>query len=65
METLDEGQEERVQVNVPSAAEILKLLHITDCELIAPTWQDEWTLCPVCGGQRGEDGFIRHKGFKN
>jgi hypothetical protein len=65
MDTQTDDDECVLKVNVPSEAEILKLLHITDCELIAPAWQDAWALCPVCGGQRGEDGFVRHRRLKN
>jgi hypothetical protein len=65
MESQTRDDDEDFHVHVPSQMEMLKLLHITDCELIAPAWQDAWALCPVCGGQRGEDGFVRHKRLKN
>lgn len=61
---LTDAEIDTKRASCPSLRDMIKLLHVTDCELAQAVWQDAWTFCPVCGGQRGQDSFIRHVGYE-
>lgn len=45
----------------PSLGELIRFLHVTDCNLALDEWKFSWSMCPVCGATPDKDGIIRHR----
>ncbi len=42
-------------------ADLVRYLHISDCNVMAKVIKEYWTFCPVCCAKYDEDGVAEHR----